>query len=590
MPCEKIEHAKIKKACIKNLHAKNIYTDNLEAKNGEIKTLTTESINGRSVDCLFSNPGNIQGKITPVKYMNGEPQQPNNPGNFNQKVLDELWFLNRLSSAFTNLDSAYGRLKKVILSGFYDCAICPEPELKNCNCPIPYYAVFKGSISNNILNVTEILDTSYTNCPPEKGTIKLGQRLFGKPNKFLNTVITGQMSGESGGVGTYSLENNFNEIINVNEEDMLSLSDVGTEECASIPLKIYGVETLSIGPIGECENITSVLNYNFNISNKNLDTKVAAVYVQVGWEDLNTNEVNIQGLIIDTKQFDYSILSFGEQMNNNVIIPSDLTDIIYKFNSGSIVNSVVQLVLFIEDGLEVFFPESEASSSILKKEIKSKAVVTNNNNYSVSFIKAPCYISGEGKIEPYVQPDIRQNVNLTYSSFSNQKLLSRNNNLRTNGNNYMINSVDQNKNTINVFNIGYNNSLPGSNIQGGEFDVYDYLASWTGPGRGNDFQLQNRENYYVGFNYFDPCFLKRMRFQYSGDYPYPEFKFFYLTGDVSDKSNVPPFVNKFVGIFKIQYLFYYEEQGIGQFILAPIPGQLNVPFGKFVKNSKLYKM
>lgn len=586
MPCEKIEHAKIKKACIKNLHAKNIYTDNLEAKNGEIKTLTTESINGNSVDCLFSNPGNIQGKITPVKYINGEPQQPDNSGNFNQKVLDELWFLNQLSSAFTNLDSAYGRLKKVILSGFYDCVICPEPELKNCNCPIPYYTVFKGSISNNILNVTEILDTSYTNCPPEKGTIKIGQRLFGKPDKFLNTVITGQMSGESGGVGTYSLENNFNEIINVNEEDMLSLSDVGTEECASIPLKIYGVETLSIGPIGECENITSVLNYNFNISNKNLDTKVAAVYVQVGWEDLNTNEVNIQGLIIDTKQFDYSILSFGEQMNNNVIIPSDLTDIIYKFNSGAIVNSVVQLVLFIEDGLEVFFPESEASIS--KKEIKVKSVTNNNFNYSVSFNKSPCYISGEGKFEPYVQPDIRQNVNLTYSSFSNQKLLSRNNNLRTNGNNYMINSVDQNKNTINVFNIGFNNSLPGSSIQGGEFDVYDYLASWTGPGRGNDFQLQNREKYYVYFNHFDPCFLKRMSFQYSGN-SNPEFKFFYLTGDVSDKSNVPPFVNKFVGIFKIQDFFYSEEQGAGRFILAPIPGQLNVPFGKFVKNSKLYK-
>ena len=581
MPCEKIEHAKIKKACIKNLHAKNIYTDNLEAKNGEIKTLTTETINGRSVDCLFSNPGNIQGKITPVKYMNGEPQQPANPGNFNQKVLDELWFLNQLSSAFTNLDSAYGRLKKVILSGFYDCVICPEPELKNCNCPIPYYAVFKGSITNNILNVTEILDTSYTNCPPEKGTIKLGQRIFGKPDKFLNIVITGQMSGESGGVGTYSLKNNFNEIINVNEEDMLSLSDVGTEECASIPLKIYGVETLSVGPIGECENITSVLNYNFNISNKNLDTKVAAVYVQVGWEDLNTNEVNIQGLIIDTKQFDYSILSFGEQMNNNVILPSDLTDIIYKFNSGSIVNSVVQLVLFIEDGLEVFFPESEASIS--KKEIKVKTVTNNNFNYSVSFNKAQCFTEGKGKNEPYVQPDIGQNVNLTYSVFSNQKLLTRNNSLIVNEKEwYMINSVNQN--TINVLNIGYTgNSSPGTNIQGGEFDVYDYVAS------NKSGFFQGNETLLVDFTFNAFCVYSVLLTQ--GFNIVDRNEIVYVSGDVSDEPNVPPFVNKFIGLYKIIGSSSLSKSNRSLTVyLNLLPGQINVPANKYINNPKLYRI
>jgi len=84
-----------------------------------------------------------------------------------------------------------------------------------------------------------------------------------------------------------------------------------------------------------------------------------------------------------------------------------------------------------------------------------------------------------------------------------------------------------------------------------------------------------------------------MRFEFSGnpdlvDPTDPFVRKVYLTGDVSDKSNVPPFVNMFVGIFVIQMLF--EDKVGSALVLAPIPGQLNVPFGKFVKNPKLYNL
>ena len=84
---------------------------------------------------------------------------------------------------------------------------------------------------------------------PTQGTIKIGQRIYGRSSQFLSFTIIEQNSGSPGGIGTYTIKNNFDNYMEiVLEQDILSISDDGIEECGAIPLRIYGVETLSIGP------------------------------------------------------------------------------------------------------------------------------------------------------------------------------------------------------------------------------------------------------------------------------------------------------------------------------------------------------
>lgn len=414
----KIKNLKVKNGKIQNLRACDINAKTVTGVTGTFENLTVNNLNattlnGVDVSCLNASQ-NIAGVITPVTYVNGVPQQPANPGNFNQQVLDELWQLNQLAVSVTNLDAAYGRLRNLILNNFYNCTVCPEPQLEACNCPIPTYAVFTGNITGNQLTVTAIQNTSYTSCPPAFGTIQIGQRIYGQTTQFLASTIVSQVSGVPGGTGVYTIQNNFDDYsTNVPAQTMLSISDLGIEECAAVPLRIYGVETLSVGPL-DCDQIMDAISYNINIANKTLDTKFAAVYVQVGWQAGATGAVNIQGLSIDTKQFDNSILSFGEQMNNNILLPTDLIGFISSFNRGTnVVNAVIQLAVYIEDGLEVFIPESATSSQVQARQVSQ--VTQSPNNYAVSFSRqnpCPALVDKGFVIQTYTQPVIGQPVSL----------------------------------------------------------------------------------------------------------------------------------------------------------------------------------
>ena len=385
---------------------------NLDINNATINNLNVTNINGTPFDCLFSTT-NVSGVITEVEYVNGVPQQPANPGNFNQSVLDQLWQLNLLADGVTELDAANGRLRNLILSNFYNCVTCPSVDTSSCSCPTPTYAVFTGSISGNQLTVSVIQNVSYSNCAPFQGTIQIGQRVYGQTQQFLNSVIVSQVSGATGGVGVYQIENDFNDYSEiVPSETMLSISDLGTDDCLQVPLRIYGLETLSVGPIDSCGHLTSAIAYNLNIANKTLGTKLAAVYVQVGWQAGATGSVNVQGLIIDTEQFDPSILSFGEQMNNNVLLDSNLIGNLSLYNTfGGIQNAVLQLVVYVEDGLEVYLPTS--SSSQVRANVVQPAQNT-GTNYSVTYSGQSCgdaISASEGFIlDSFVQPGVGDSV------------------------------------------------------------------------------------------------------------------------------------------------------------------------------------
>ena len=492
---ETLDKLKVRDLCVKNLKVVDITTktitgatgtfDNLVVNNATINNLNATTINGRNPDC-DNSPFNFSGVITPVSYVNGTPQQPDNPGNFNQAVLDDLWNLNVLANAVTNLDADSGRLRNAILNNFYGCETCPAPNLSGCTgatgpfgCSNQGYSVFTGSIAvgatgatGTILTVTSVSNESLTDCPPTVRPIQVGQMVFLQDTNtsFPSSTIISQLTGTPGSTGTYLISNNFNDYSSViPSQTMLALSNRTTNECVNVPLRIYGVETLSVGPTGPCGNIISAIAYNINIANKTLSTRVAAVYVQVGWQVPGATggaSVNIQGLSIDTKQFDPSILSFGEQMNNNVLLPTDLITSIAVYNNtlDGIVNAVVQLVVYVEDGLEVLIPESESASAVSPfvssaARVTIQAVQGTTTNYSASYVPNSCFIPEiAGTVGPYIQPFIGGPIQVA-SNFSGNIFLIPGTTLFTPGGSYIIESITP-LGFITLINTGYTGNTP----------------------------------------------------------------------------------------------------------------------------------
>ncbi len=403
--CNDKDYKKIKNLKTKNLQAQNLLAcqidagsvtaqtgnfSDLSSNNLNVTNLNTTSINGRNLFC--DDDFKISGVITPVEYVNGEPVQPTNPGGLDQRVLDQLWRLNLLANGFTNLDAADTRYKNYLLQRFYNCSPCPDFPPTGCTFSATNVALFNGSVNSlgttgttNILTVTEMLPVDIIPGNTEIGIIQIGQRVYPQNSETYFTVI--EFLTGFGGVGTYRVSNSFNSAINLSEQRMLALKSNGLEECAAIPLRIYGVETIpysnlgmsgmtgmtGVNPINTCGvSVVDAINYNINIANRVLNTRVAAVYLQVGWIGA-TGGVVVQGLSIDTKQFDLSILSFGEQMNNNFLIPDNI--------KPDLATGVVQIAVYLEDGLEVFIPENP-------QNILSRAIVAapgQPTNYTVSF-------------------------------------------------------------------------------------------------------------------------------------------------------------------------------------------------------------
>ena len=424
---EKIKNLKSKNLKAQNILACHIETKNITADSATFSDLTTNSLavtnlnattlNGKNLFC--DNSFKISGVITPVQYVNGEPVQPINPVGLNTLVLDRLWKLNILANGFTNLDAADTRYKNYLLQNFYDCKPCPNGSNftpTGCVFKPVQTALFTGSVSgnsgpsgsNNLLIVTQILPVNIINGNPgnsDIGIISVGQRVYPE-NSETYFVIREQLTGAAGATGTYRVDNSFNSVIDLQSQRMLAIKSNGLEECAAVPLRIYGVETLPYSginmgvsgmsgmssSINSCAtSVVDAVNYNINIANKLLNTRVAAVYLQVGWIGSN-GRVVVQGLSIDTKQFDLSILSFGEQMNNNFLIPDNI--------KPDLSTGVVQISVYVEDGLEVFIPDAPTVNTTPTPTVNATVISSNMNralsrsvvattgkatNYTVSF-------------------------------------------------------------------------------------------------------------------------------------------------------------------------------------------------------------
>jgi hypothetical protein len=378
--CDQLQ--KIKNLKVKNLKACNIVTKQISGVTGTFQNLNTTNLNTVNLNTTNLNVTNINGVpycpnrnviipgiITPVIYNNGTPVKPTNSG-FNQLVFDQLWFLTQLTGAFLNLDADSGRYRNNILSNFYGCNTCPSYDTSSCPNPSIGNAVITGSITGNILTVTSVTS----------GSIAIGQRIFWNGSS-LNYQIVSQLSPTS-----YTVSNSINDYSTpVPEQQMLTIADFTAQECINVPMTIYGVESVSLVPSNTtCQNLLSQISYNLNIVNRTSQTRVAAVYVLLGYIDPNnSSNVVLKSIEIDTRQFDPSILSFGEQMNNTVLLPSDLISL------ASQKSGLLQLVVYVEDGMNVIIPtqttntqNNSAKSNILLKALIDTPIISSlNSNY-----------------------------------------------------------------------------------------------------------------------------------------------------------------------------------------------------------------
>ena len=153
-----------KKLYVKYLHAKNIKTKNitveeqgtitnLNSNTASITNLNVTSINGVDVDCdlNFDLNFNVSDVITPVTYSNGTPDKPDNTNNVDPKIFDDLWDGTKVVRSVVEAFATSGRSRSNILNDFYKCIICPP---YNCTTSSEGYAIFEGTINNNILKIS----------------------------------------------------------------------------------------------------------------------------------------------------------------------------------------------------------------------------------------------------------------------------------------------------------------------------------------------------------------------------------------------------------------------------------------------------
>jgi hypothetical protein len=424
----RVRELKVKNGCFQSLKASDINAKNINALslnttdfttiNADITNLNVKNINGKDINCNVSFT-NFSANIIPVEYENNTPIQPVQPSGsengflFNPLVWDGLWN----ETLFTLNDVlipnlACGRFRNKLIYDFYCVPNCLPDDYSGCTGPIGptgatgstgsgYVNIF-GDITGDILTVNIVVSPI--------NEIEIGFTVIGQGIKQ-NTVITEKL-----------IDNQYRVSIAQNTDPnkkMLLISNCPQTDCSPVPMKIYGQYTI---PPGIWDNscfqtyIASSIVYNLDVINRsiNLNTRAVSVLVQIGWIDPITETLRIRQIDLAIRQFTPSLAAFlGEQMAANILLPTELIQEVLTampaiFDTNQ---AAVQLVVYIEDGVEVFVPPipnaiSNAIPKVISK-ISDKAIPTGNSSGNVSFAFTRGEVQGEilltiNKPTPYI--------------------------------------------------------------------------------------------------------------------------------------------------------------------------------------------
>ena len=365
----KANYLKAKRACIKDLCTSSIQTKTLKTKNLIATNIQTVTINGKLPDCQ-SSLENFSSNIDEVQYVNGLPIQPSNDGRFNQVVLDNLWQETLFYQKVIQDDINCGRLRNRLIENLNGCTVCPPTS----ECNITGWAKVIGSITGDILTIQTVIE----------GSVELFQQVVA-PGVLPETTII-------------SVEGNqyrLNQAQNLPSTTIWLIPDCPVSTCPPVPLRIYGVETVPPGvwdSVCKTNQALSTLAYNLDVINRSTDlsTKVVTTLIQVGWVNSENNFVTRQ-INLSNRQFSPSLAAvFGEKYSETTLLPTSLIEEMIAAMPPIVANNAaVQLVVYIEEGIQIFTPPTFNTSQKSTNQQRVINDIAHNGNVSASYATSP---------------------------------------------------------------------------------------------------------------------------------------------------------------------------------------------------------
>jgi hypothetical protein len=363
----RVKNLKVKNGCVQSLkasdiNAKNIDTLSLKTQdftsfNGEITNLKIKNLNGKDVNCqnnFINFSTNIDTVFPPINT------ESYNPIVWEGLIDEALFTLNDVLIP----DVACGRFRNKLIYDFYCLESKCLPETYS-GCTGTGYFNVTGTINGNTLIIDEDIDLK-----------KESLSVIGRGVKQ-NTVITEQTE-----------PNIFR--ISVSQDLSLSklllVSNCPESICPHIPMTIYGTQTIPVARWNNvCHNsqLAYSIVYNLDIINRSIDlsTRVVAILVQIAWIDPLTQNLRVRQIDLSIRQFNPSLAAIlGEQMSANILLPTELIQTISSGISTLYRDAAIQLVVFVEDGIELFTPPTP-------RNINIRQIVQNSSgNFSASYL------------------------------------------------------------------------------------------------------------------------------------------------------------------------------------------------------------
>ena len=161
----------------------------------------------------------------------------------------------------------------------------------------PDEAVFTGSISGTTLTVTKI----------SSGTLAAGQQLFGQ-SVFQETIITGQLTGTSGGVGTYSV--NLTQTVSSTQMNITDVAATLTASMSGTTLTVTAIganQTLYPGQTIQGASVTA----NTIITALGNQIVLSQTIATAGTGYAVNDTITVTGGVYGTNPATYTVASIG---------------------------------------------------------------------------------------------------------------------------------------------------------------------------------------------------------------------------------------------------------------------------------------
>jgi hypothetical protein len=381
-PKHKVDMLVAEKGKIKFLKAKNIKANTLEvctlaqlesvkthnlaathitATNTETTSLSADNIllGGVNLKCLIDKP-TIQTDTSPLDPVdaNGFPIKPSN---ISQEVWDclENYVDVNIKELQSRFNAGRSRIEKIYANA--GCPVCPPEQISG---------------SGSLLSVT--LDQLTL---PDYATLinpSFDRFDYESADFFRNWVLkitSGAASGEY--VTINSSTGGTNPVLQV--DAFVNQPSAGdTFDLIGVVLNIIGTKTYLPANFVRCENQSFFntlvsISYDLDIVNttENLSTRIVSILVQVVYEDPASTDPECPGYTHDiyyigNRQFGATIdYIYGEKYTGVIPLKSSLIDkAVANIKDFSNSHAAIQLLVYAENGLDVFVPEMRNNSEL----------------------------------------------------------------------------------------------------------------------------------------------------------------------------------------------------------------------------------